>query len=147
MTCHTFQGQSAGPVDKGQPKNAVDKVVVEPGNNKFESGNPGLLYMAASRATTAGGLPEQLNSALYFTGPNMNRHRIMNLKFKRDGKKEYKKVELRGKWVKRLENNTEKRTWTKKETEELLHWAKTFRMQRNQLDDALASKEWRTETI
>jgi len=146
MTCHTFQGQSAGPVDKGQPKNAVDKVVVEPGNKKFEGGNPGLLYMAASRATTVGGLPEQLNSALYFTGPNMNRYRVLNLKYQRDGKTEYKKVELRGKWVQRLENNTVKRTWTKEEEADLLQWAETFRMSRECLDGALASKEWRMET-
>ena len=51
---HTFQGQSAGPVNQGQQPNAVDKVFVDPGDKKFESGNPGLLYMAVSRATTLG---------------------------------------------------------------------------------------------
>ena len=45
VTAHTFQGQSAGPVDEGQPKNAVDCVVFYPGNNKFEGNNPGLLYL------------------------------------------------------------------------------------------------------
>ena len=43
VTTHTFQGQSAGPVDEGQQKNAVDCVVFYPGNNKFEGNNPGLL--------------------------------------------------------------------------------------------------------
>ncbi len=49
MTAHTFQGQSAGPVDEGQPKNAVDCVVYEPGTKRFEGSNPGLLYMGGSQ--------------------------------------------------------------------------------------------------
>ena len=54
MTAHTFQGQSAGPVEDGQPKNAVDCVFFEPGTRRMEGGCPGLLYMGVSRATTAG---------------------------------------------------------------------------------------------
>ena len=48
MTLYTFQGQSAGPVERGQPKNAVDRVIVEPRTRGFEGNNPGTLYMAAS---------------------------------------------------------------------------------------------------
>ena len=77
VTAHTFQGQSAGPVDEGQqPKNAVDCVVVfYPGNNKFEGNNPGLLYMGKSRATTSG--TGRLDSALYFSGQDMNTYRVI----------------------------------------------------------------------
>ena len=117
---HTFQGQSAGPVNQGQQPNAVDRVFVDPGDKKFESGNPGLLYMAVSRATTLGenntssstttGRTESIhqvsiNSAIYFTGHNMTLHRVTNLKLKKNGD-EHEKVQLRNKWVARVEANT-----------------------------------------
>ena len=118
-TLHTFQGQSAGPVNQGQQQpNAVDRVFVDPGDKKFESGNPGLLYMAVSRATTLGentssstttGAPSPPSksqlSAIYFTGHNMTLHRVTNLKLKKNGD-EYEKVQLRNKWVARVEANT-----------------------------------------
>ena len=44
-TCHTFQGQSAGPVSHGQQPNAVDRVIVDPGDKGMEGKNPGLLYI------------------------------------------------------------------------------------------------------
>ena len=103
-TCHTFQGQSAGPVNQGQQPNAVDRVVIDPGDKKIEGNNPGLLYMAVSRATTLGEkssvLPatRRLDSAMCFTGHNMTRHRVLNLTLKKTGE-EYKKVKLRKKWV------------------------------------------------
>ena len=73
-TCHAFQGQSAGPVNQGQQPNAVDRVIVDPGDKKFEGNNPGLLYMAVSRATTLGdkistsSVTRKLDSATHFTG-------------------------------------------------------------------------------
>ena len=80
-TCHTFQGQSAGPVDKGHPENSVDRIVVDPGTRGFEGINPGLAYMAASRATTMGSDDRsKLDSAIYFTGPNMNKSRVLDVK-------------------------------------------------------------------
>ena len=98
MTLHTFQGQSAGPVDDGQPLNSVDRIIVEPGTRTFEANHPGTLYMAASRATTMG--TSQLDSAIYFTGPNMNKGRILHIKYKRNNNHNdhmYKKVALREK--------------------------------------------------
>ena len=38
----------------GQQPNAVDRVIVDPGDKGMEGKNPGLLYMAVSRATTIG---------------------------------------------------------------------------------------------
>ena len=101
MTAHTFQGQSAGPVSEGQPKNAVDRIIFDPGNKIFEGNNPGILYMGASRATTVG--TEEEASALYFSGQNMNKFRVINLKLQRDGVTPYKKVRLRDLWVKRFD--------------------------------------------
>ena len=142
MTAHTFQGQSAGPVDKGQPQNAVNCIIYEPGTNQFEGSNPGLLYMGVSRATTAG--TGELNSAVYFTGTNMNRHRVLNLTKKRDGYTMYKKVELRKAWVERLDENTINLEFTDTERNELSEWARTFRMTTEELEECLSKTLWRT---
>ena len=141
MTAHTFQGQSAGPVDKKQPKSAVDRIVFDPGNKQFEGNNPGTLYMGASRATTAG--TGNRDSALYFSGQNMNTFRVINLRLQRDGKTPYKKVRLRDKWVKRLEENTITPKWTESQKKELKAWAKTFRMSIDELEEALSRRKWR----
>ena len=141
MTAHTFQGQSAGPVDEGQPKNAVDCVVYEPGTKRFEGSNPGLLYMGVSRATTVG--TGALDSAIYFTGTNMNRHRVMNLTKQRDGATTYKKVTLRDAWVKRLDENTTELSYTNEEKNDLLKWARTFKMTTEDLEVCLSKKPWR----
>jgi len=148
-TCHTFQGQSAGPVNQGQQPNAVDRVIVDPGDKKFEGNNPGLLYMAVSRATTLGdkistsSVTRKLDSAIYFTGHNMTRHRILNLTLKKTGE-EYKKVKLRRKWVTRVENNTKEMQLAPGETtESMLEWCKTFRMSKEALDNAISNWTWR----
>lgn len=145
MTAHTFQGQSAGPVDEGQPKNAVDCIVLDPGDNKFEGNNPGTLYMGVSRATTMG--TGSLDSALYFTGRNMNRYRVLNLKLKRDDKTPYKKVRLRDSWVAHLDANTVILSWTEEEKRSLLDWANTFTMSTSDLEKALTQKNWRKSMI
>ena len=142
ITAHTFQGQSAGPVDEGQPKNAVDCVVFYPGNNKFEGNNPGLLYMGTSRATTTG--TGNLDSAIYFSGQDMNTYRVTGLKYQRDGVTLYKKVQLREKWIERLDKNTIKPSWEKRQKEDLIKWAKTFRMSTIDLEIILSTREWRS---
>ena len=63
-----------------------------------------------SRATTVG--TGALDSAIYFTGTNMTRHRVMNLTKQRDGATTYKKVMLRDAWVKHLDENTTELTFT-----------------------------------
>lgn len=164
-TCHTFQGQSAGPVNQGQQPNAVDRVVVDPGDRKFEGSNPGLLYMAVSRATTLGdcrssnnnkpssspnttapaGQQQQrsMDSAIYFTGHNMTKHRALNLTVKATGE-EYKKIGLRRKWVKRIETNTVGMELAPGETPtSLLEWCKNFKMDSNTLEEAISNPMWR----
>ena len=151
MTLHTFQGQSAGPVGPGQPKNAVDRVIVEPGNSRFEGNNPGTLYMAASRATTAG-TGDLLNSALYFSGPNMNRYRILDLKHQKSNtkggpQKLYKKVALREKWVQRLNKHTIRTPLCNEQMEDIISWSRRHKMTKEQLDKALIQKNWRESSM
>ena len=149
MTLHTFQGQSAGPVDKGQPKNSVDRVIVEPGTRSFEGNNPGTAYMACSRATTIG--TGKLDSALYFTGPNANRFRFHDVKHQKGAPNKsrqlYKKVELRDKWVARLEANTQRPAFSQEEVNKELAWCNTFTMDQQTLDKALSTRHWRTKGI
>ena len=145
MTLHTFQGQSAGPVDKNQPKNSVDRVIVEPGTRSFEGNNPGTLYMACSRATTIG--TGNLDSALYFSGPNANRYRFMDVKYQKatnKGERQlYKKVQLRDKWVTHLEANTHRPSFTPEKVDEVITWCNAFTMDQQSLDNALSTRHWR----
>ena len=143
MTLHTFQGQAAGPTAPGQPKNSVDTVIVDPGTNKFEGNNPGLLYMAASRATTMGSEKDPLDSAIYWTGMNMNRSRIMNLTMQRDGKTKYKKVRLREKWTERLNRYTIAPSHDHQTVENIKKFCDEFTMKREELEEALHCRTWR----
>lgn len=140
-------------MNQGQQPNAVDRVFVDPGNKMFESGNPGLLYTAVSRATTLGETttsstttgppPPSLNSAIYFTGHNMTLHRVTNLKLKKNGE-EYEKVQLRNKWVARVEANTVGMQLAPGDTPEaVLDWCKKFRMSQEELEQAIANSAWR----
>ena len=142
MTLHTFQGQEAGPVDEGRSPNAVDTIIVEPGTRSFEGNNPGTAYMAISRATTMG--TGNLDSAIYFTGPNMNRSRVIDILYQRGAKRKmYKKADLREKWVKRLEENTITPVFDTKHIEGIKQWCKEFRMNADDLDTALSRRTWR----
>ena len=144
MTSHTFQGQSAGPVDEGQPKNAVDRVIADPGTRSFEGNNPGTLCMICSRATTVG--TGHLDSAIYFSGPNMNRGRVLDLKYQKGTKKLYKKAALREAWVQRLETKTVRPKHSQAVIDEVTSWAESTRTTKEQLDEALARQAWRLQS-
>ena len=151
MTAHTFQGQSAGPVDEGQPKNAVDRVVADPGTRTFEGNAPGTAYMLCSRATTIGNLTDRHDSALYFGGPNANTYRFMNLKYQKitdagGAQKMYKKVARREKWVQNLESNTYREEITEDEIEGILWWCANTSLCAEEIDQALASRLWREDS-
>ena len=125
-TVHTFQGQSVGPVPPGRPENAIQRIIVEPGNRQFEGNNVGLFYTTASRPTTIGTPDNKLSSAIYFDGPDFSRKRITNLTRDNSGKL-YRKAQLRQAWVKYMKNNSQnRRQYTKAEMEHLFAWvAKT----------------------
>ena len=77
-TVHTFQGQNAGPVQPGQPQNAIQRIICDPGDKEFEGRNPGLFYTILSRATTMGKPGEKMSSVIYFTD-NMNPARVLDI--------------------------------------------------------------------
>jgi hypothetical protein len=103
-TCHTFQGQNAGPVLENQPANTVLRIVCDPGNRGFEGINPGLFYTLMSRATTLGTPDDVRSSAIYFCGDDMTPGRVLFIDRKKEGggRKLYDKAELRSAWVSQL---------------------------------------------
>jgi hypothetical protein len=104
-TIHKFQGLQAGPVDDGKLPNMFSRIVCDPDVKGSEGRATGLFYTAISRATTLGD-PNGLNSAIYFTGPNLTRDRIVHLTMKSNTFKQLENVKRRQYWVDILASNT-----------------------------------------
>ena len=77
----------------------------------------------------------------------MTLHRVTNLKLKKNGD-EYEKVQLRNKWVARVEANTVGMQLAPGDTPEaVLDWCKKFRMSQEELEQAIANPAWRANLI
>jgi GTPase SAR1 family protein len=124
-TVHTFQGQNAGPVKNGQQKNAILRLICDPGSKTFEGNNPGLFYTILSRITTLGDIDDKMSSAIYFTGENMTPDRILNIT-KGANKHEFKRVVLRHKWVRFLNDHVQTSRISDSEKTKILLWSKNF---------------------
>lgn len=121
-TIHTFQGQTVGPAPPGRPENPIKRIIVDPGDRKFEGNNIGLFYTALSRATTIGNTKDKMSSAIYFHGQHYSKERITNLTIGKNGRM-YHKAELRQKWVKFMKDRNENRKhYTKDEMTKLFDW-------------------------
>ena len=85
----------------------IQNLIVDCGDLNSENRNPGLLYVAVSRAKTTGSLsdacPHPRNSAIYFQGTGMCEHRVqyVSTKYDRTEEERIKKenVMKRDKWV------------------------------------------------
>ena len=62
----------------------------------------------------------------------------------RDGKTQYKKVRLREKWTKRLDNNTVIPHYSQEEIMNVINWCRDFKMGKGELEQALHNNLWRT---
>lgn len=83
------------------------------------------------------------DSAIYFTGHNMTRNRVLNLTLKKDGS-ECQRVQLRRKWASRVEENTVGMQLAEGETPEtVLSWCRNFRASKDTLDEAASNWSWR----
>ena len=137
-TIHTFQGASVGPVAPGQPPNAIEAVICNPGTRKFEGICPGLFYTLLSRLTTLGTEDEKTSSAMYFIGEDMNKNRIRNTTSKDNGEK-YKNVQKRQKWVDFLKSNVRKSTMKAEELDDLFHWANKTKFDQADLESIITT--------
>jgi hypothetical protein len=77
-TLHKFQGMEAG-FDKN---NQFPHLIIDLGDIKSEQQQPGLLYVATSRAKTIGEIAPDMKhpktSAIYWTGTGMSINRVIN---------------------------------------------------------------------
>jgi hypothetical protein len=137
-TIHTFQGTNVGPMPPGSPQNMIQSIIVDPGSRGFEGNNPGLFYTLASRVTTLGEQPDNLSSALFFTGKNMNPERIRNIT-KGCNAYKYTKILKREKWVRYLERNTHQHSTTKDEQDKLFNWVINTRITTDELTTIITS--------
>jgi hypothetical protein len=139
-TAHTFQGQSVGPVPPGRPKNAIQKIIVDPGKREFEGNNVGLFYQLLSRATTIGDDADKMSSAIYFHGQNFSERRFQNLTMK-SNKEMYRKAALRKQWVEFLrDNETPRGRWTPKKMEKIFSWAENTTFDDKDLNNIIANR-------
>jgi len=120
-TVHTYQGQNVGEVDEGRQENAIQRIIVDPGDKKFEGNNPGISYTISSRGSNMGE-HDKMRSAIYYFGENISLERLKNLTVGLKGKK-YKKVKLREKWVRFLQKNTKNPFIKPKEKVDLIQWS------------------------
>ena len=124
QTIHTFQGQNAGPVEPGQTPNAVQKLVCDPGTRRFEGLCVGMFYTLLSRVTTLGNPHDKFSSAIYFTGPNMNIHRVMNITKNNKGYM-YAMAEKREQYVSHLHKHKHKSQMIEDDQMKIFDWAKS----------------------
>jgi hypothetical protein len=137
-TAHTFQGQTVGPVPEGRPKNAISKIIIDPGTRQFEGLNVGLFYTLLGRGTTLGEESEKLSSSIYFDGPNFCRQRMVNLTIGGNNNM-YRKAALRRDWVTYLKGNSDSGTrWTEEALVEIFEWASTTRISNKMLKELVS---------
>jgi hypothetical protein len=104
-TIHSLQGHNAGPTAKHQTPNAIQRIVIHLGERTYEALNPGLKYVAVSRATAIGdmghmtSIPRKyMNSALYFREASFPTG-IKRLTHSYSNGDEYVKVKQRTTWI------------------------------------------------
>ncbi len=127
-TIHTYQGQSAGPMDN-KFQNPIMRIICDVGSTKFESQNIGLFYTALSRATTIGSIEnKRIDSAIYFT-QSLDQLRLEKLTTKSDNT-EYEMIRKRNSWIKLLlQNNDKQYTDVSNENiDSIFNWAMTTRL-------------------
>ena len=121
-TIHKAQGTEAGKTEPPRPPNPCCRIIVELGDMSDEKRNPGLTYVAMSRANSLG-KGDIMESALYFKG----KFTLDGLKkmTKKQGTNELiDKCKRRGNWIKHLEKNVhEGAELSKLEKKRLIQWA------------------------
>ena len=134
-TIHKFQGMSAGPVDKGKFPNMFEVIICDPGKREDERSALGLFYTALSRATTLGDENGD-GSAIYFCGEDFTEERFRNIAKKKQTDEDYKRSELRRKWVNHLEaNSLSRRDIPNKHGQRcLLNWMQSTRFSQSELE-------------
>ena len=122
-TIHKLQGISIGPTPEGCPNNSADCIIIDPGQREIiESLFAGIMYTALSRATTLGSDENNnLDGALFFTGPDVKKSRFYQMWKTRDGLT-YKNIQRRNKWMEILDRGELKYEISSERKQELKNW-------------------------
>ena len=139
-TIHQFQGQECGP-DKN-----IKCIVGHPGPRSFETLNPGTFYSLLSRASMLG--DENGNgSAIYFTGENINIHRLVRIhkrsnvtiRYSKNKEETIEKVVMRNKWIQHLKQNihTDRNRDVRKRLKHLTRWYENTSISKMEFDAIL----------
>ena len=139
LTVHRCQGLSAGKSKPGQPRNAIQRMVLDVGSRGFEALCPGAAYTGISRATTLGE-DTIMNSALFFIGDNLNNSRLINMSQYAKQKKTLLRIRRRNNWTEILARNTHRNGKPNNEIEILTKWANEKRVATNELQSLLYEK-------
>ena len=131
---HTFQGMQAGPT------NAIKRLIVNLGDVKFESNNPGLLYTAISRAMTIDENNEGKNSAIYFKKFEIQ-HYMSNAR-KKQRNESSKPMRAKEQWIQYLNKHENSRIFTNREIAELLEWSQQ-KISLLDLNKCIENTSWR----
>jgi hypothetical protein len=107
-------------------------LIINPGDIKSEQQQPGILYVAMSRAKTMGDMtndtPNPRNSSVYWTGSGMSKNRVLhsstNKQIHTQGQERVNclKIEKRDNWVKYLtqqRKNTSSEQYNKKKLKKI----------------------------
>ena len=96
---------------------------------------PSLFYVAFSRGTTLGD-ETRMNSAIYFTGPDITEERLINMTKTKTGQTTMQ-IQRRTKWIQLLEQNTHGTKLNSKEEKQIESWITTFKSSQNDLFDII----------
>lgn len=100
-------------------------IICDPDGKIVEGRNTGFFYTMLSRATTLGD-PNGLNSAIYFTGPNLTKQRIQELTLKTNSLQVLGNVKRRTAWVQYLENHiVDTSNISNTQMQKLFQWTQT----------------------
>jgi hypothetical protein len=108
-------------VEEGQPPNAIQRIICDPGTRRFEGGCVGLFYTLLSRITTFGNPDDKLSSAIYFTGSNMNTARVLSITKNEKGDT-YAMAKRRQLFVQYLQEHKHSLNMTQDEEIKLIQW-------------------------
>jgi hypothetical protein len=150
-TTHSLQGYNASPTAKHQTPNAIQRIVIYLGERTDEMLNPGLTYIAMSRATAIGDLGHMtsiprkcMNSALYFRAPSFPACiKILNPSYFTGD--EYVKVKQRTAWVAYLDARQEQ-TYIMTDTSEremVQEWMENKKYSREEILAVVRNNKWR----
>jgi hypothetical protein len=149
-TIHSVQGHNARPTCPNQSPNAIQAIVCDLGTRNCETLNPGMSYVATSRAKTIVDcgtgevIPRKCtNSAIYFkagtfqTGLKCLTHSYKGV--------EYKRVQEHTAWVSYLDRQQEQTSTVDDESEklEIQQWMENEKYTRHQLLSVVRSQSWR----